>query len=55
MNGVLTATRIMKGHEVRQKCAEAKNSPTLLLAMELEAKRKLYEKNRKVSSRREVS
>ncbi|MGD6835464.1 hypothetical protein ACQCVL_02570 [Bacillus thuringiensis] len=55
MNGVLSATRIMKGHEVRKRCAEAKNNPTLLLAMELEAKRKLYEKNRKASEQREVS
>ncbi|WP_459499994.1 hypothetical protein [Bacillus sp. C1] len=55
MNGVLSATKLMKVSEVRQRCAEAKNSPTLLLAMELEAKRKLYEMNRKVSARREVS
>ncbi|WP_189339784.1 hypothetical protein [Bacillus wiedmannii] len=55
MNGVLSATRMMKGHEVRRKCAEAKSSPLLLEAMELEAKRKLYEMNRKVSARREVS
>ncbi|EJQ43992.1 hypothetical protein IEQ_04779 [Bacillus cereus BAG6X1-2] len=55
MNGVLSATRMMKGHEVRKRCAEAKNSPTLLLAMELEAKRKLYEKNREVLDRRKVS
>lgn len=47
MNGVLSAIRMMKASEVRQKCAEAKNSPTLLLALELEAKRKLYEMNRK--------
>lgn len=55
MNGVLSATRMMKASEVVKRCAEAKNSPTLLLAMELEAKQKLYEMNRKVSSRREVS
>ncbi|GAB6442042.1 hypothetical protein P4J13_28195 [Bacillus anthracis] len=55
MNGVLSATRIMKGHEVRKRCAEAKNSPTLLLAMELEAKRRIYEMNREVIDRREVS
>ncbi|HDR8451094.1 TPA: hypothetical protein QC311_003619 [Bacillus cereus] len=47
MNGVLSAIRMMKGHEVRKKCAEAKSSPTLLLAMELEAKKRLYEMNRK--------
>ncbi|WP_179955754.1 hypothetical protein [Bacillus sp. SH7-1] len=55
MNGVLSVTRIMKGHEVRRRCAEAKNSPTLLLAMELEAKRRIYEMNREVIDRREVS
>lgn len=55
MNGVLSATRIMKGHEVRKRCAEAKNNPALLLVMELEAKRNIYEMNRKVSSWREVS
>ncbi|WP_179863387.1 hypothetical protein [Bacillus pseudomycoides] len=55
MNGVLSATKLMKVAEVRKKCAEAMDSPALLLAMELEAKRKLYEMNRKVSTRREVS
>lgn len=55
MNGVLSATRMMKASEVRERCAEAKNSPTLLLAMESEAKRKLYEMNREVLERREVS
>ncbi|MGR5882374.1 hypothetical protein ACT7DC_18340 [Bacillus cereus] len=38
-----------------KKCAEARNNPLLLEAMESEAKRKLYEMNRKVSTRREVS
>ncbi len=47
MNGVLSAVRMMKGHEVRKRCAEAKNSPTLLLAMELAAKKRLYEMNHK--------
>ncbi|MGE7429056.1 hypothetical protein ACQKLM_13210 [Bacillus thuringiensis] len=50
MNGVLSATRLMKAHEVVKRCAAAKNSPVLLKAMELEAKEKLYEMNRKVSS-----
>ncbi|HHK5535283.1 TPA: hypothetical protein ACQUHH_003759 [Bacillus mobilis] len=54
MNGVFVATRIMKGHEIVKLCAEAKSSPLLLEAMESEAKRKLYEMNRKVSDR-EVS
>lgn len=55
MNGVLSASKLMKASEVVKRCAEAKNSPTLLLAMELEAKRKLYEMNREVIDRREVS
>ncbi|MED3923405.1 hypothetical protein P4644_27520 [Priestia aryabhattai] len=48
MNGVLLATRIMKGHEVVKKCAEARNNPLLLEAMESEAPsyyEKLYETN----------
>ncbi|WP_176521074.1 hypothetical protein [Bacillus toyonensis] len=55
MNGVLSASKMMKASEVVKRCAKAKNSPTLLLVMELEAKRQLYEMNRKVLSRREVS
>ncbi|WP_180232153.1 hypothetical protein [Bacillus toyonensis] len=51
MNGVFVATRMMKGHEIVKLCAEAKNSPLLLEVMESEAKRQLYEMNRKVSSR----
>ncbi|WP_176545614.1 hypothetical protein [Bacillus thuringiensis] len=55
MNGVLSATRMMKAFEVRKKCAEAKKHPEILEVMEFEAKKRLYEMNRKVSARREVS
>ncbi|WP_186323270.1 hypothetical protein [Bacillus nitratireducens] len=55
MNGVLSASKLMKASQVCQQCAEMRNNPALLLITELEAKRKMYEMNRKVSSRREVS
>ncbi|ASN71809.1 hypothetical protein 7S4_23 [uncultured Caudovirales phage] len=55
MNGVFVATRMMKGHEVRRKCAEAKSSPTQMFVEDMRRKRKLSEMNRKVSARREVS
>ncbi|WP_180255192.1 hypothetical protein [Bacillus toyonensis] len=55
MNGVLSASKLMKASQVRQQCAEMRKSPALLLITELEAKRKMYEMNRKVSSRRGVS
>ncbi|EOO66504.1 hypothetical protein IKE_03062 [Bacillus cereus VD196] len=55
MNGVFVATRIMKGHEVRKKCAESKNSPTQMFVEDMRRKRQLEEMNRKVSDRREVS
>ncbi|WP_186320873.1 hypothetical protein [Bacillus mycoides] len=55
MNGVLSASKLMKASQVRKQCAEMRNNPVLLMAMELEAKQKLSEMNRKVSSRREVS
>lgn len=55
MNGVLSASKLMKVSEVRKQCAEMRKNPALLLITELEAKRKMYEMNRKVSTRREVS
>ncbi|MFI8709839.1 hypothetical protein ACIGHG_22935 [Bacillus sp. NPDC077411] len=45
MNGVLSASKLMTAAEVRQKCTEALSNPVLLLAMELEAKRKLFAMN----------
>ncbi|CCW08692.1 hypothetical protein ACT4US_20025 [Bacillus sp. HC-Mk] len=47
MNGVLSATRLMKAREIIEKCAELRNHPTLLLVIELEAKKRLYEINYK--------
>ncbi|MEB9506566.1 hypothetical protein P4J13_21775 [Bacillus anthracis] len=55
MNGVLSASKLMKASQVRQQCAEMRKSPALLLITELEAKRRIYEMNRGVSARREVS
>ncbi|MFB5251195.1 hypothetical protein ACE38F_12475 [Bacillus mycoides] len=45
MNGVLTATRLMKAHEIVKRCAVARKNPEILEAMEFEAKQKLYEMN----------
>ncbi|WP_176519619.1 hypothetical protein [Bacillus toyonensis] len=50
MNGVLSASKLMKVSEVLKQCAEMKKSPILLLITELEAKKKLREMNRKVSA-----
>ncbi|WP_180255218.1 hypothetical protein [Bacillus toyonensis] len=47
MNGVLSATKLMKACEVIKKCAKLRNSPVLLLVVELEAKKRLYEMNHK--------
>lgn len=55
MNGVFSASRLMKASQVRQQCAEMRKSPALLLITELEVKRQLREMNCKVSARREVS
>ncbi|MED3076366.1 hypothetical protein [Bacillus wiedmannii] len=55
MNGVLSASKLMKASEVVKRCAEMRKSPVILLVTELEAKCQLKEMNRKVSARREVS
>ncbi|MGG5739725.1 hypothetical protein [Bacillus cereus group sp. IBL03679] len=55
MNGVLSASKLMKASEVVRKCAEMRNNPASLLITELEAKCQLREMNCKVSDRREVS
>ena len=55
MNGVLSASKLMKASQVRQQCAEMRDNPALLLITELEAKRKMYEMNRKVLEQKEVS
>ncbi len=55
MNGVLSASKLMKASEVVKRCAETRKHPAMLLITEIEAKRRMYEMNRKVSTRREVS
>lgn len=55
MNGVLSASKLMKASDVVKKCAEMRKSPGLLLITEIEAKCQLREMSRNVSSRREVS
>jgi hypothetical protein len=41
---VLSASRLMKASEIREVCTELRNNPTLLMALELEAKEKLYQR-----------
>ncbi|ENQ3078621.1 hypothetical protein [Bacillus multifaciens] len=50
MNGVLSASKLMTAAEVRQKCAEVRNSPAQMFINEKRAKQKLREMNRKVSN-----
>ncbi|WP_180230421.1 hypothetical protein [Bacillus anthracis] len=45
MNGILSAAKLMKGHEIVERCAVAKKHPEILEAMESEAKQKLRELN----------
>lgn len=45
MNGVLSATRMMKGHEIVKRCAVARKHPEILEAMEFKTKKRLYEIN----------
>jgi hypothetical protein len=42
MKGVFSASKMMKASEVLQMCREAKKNPALLIAVELEAKKKLF-------------
>jgi hypothetical protein len=41
---VLSASRLMKASEIREICAELRSNPTLLTALELAAKEKLYQR-----------
>jgi hypothetical protein len=41
---VLSASRLMKASEVREVCVELRSNPTLLMALELAAKEKLYKR-----------
>lgn len=42
MNVCFTASRLMKVSEVRRLCQEMRENPALLLATELQAKEKLF-------------
>lgn len=43
MNIVLSASRLMKVSEVRRLCEEMRQRPEVVLATELEAKKRVYE------------
>ncbi|QNU27465.1 hypothetical protein IC803_14485 [Geobacillus sp. 46C-IIa] len=47
---VLSASRLMKAKEIRKLCAELRNNPTLILVLNAEAKAKLYNMKKAVSS-----
>lgn len=47
MNYVLSASRLMKCRDVRMLCKEMKENPTILMALELEAKKRLFAKKQK--------
>lgn len=55
MNGVLSASKLMKASDVVKRCAEMRKSPALLLVTEIEAKCQLREMNRQIVTRRERS
>ncbi|ANB56179.1 hypothetical protein GFC29_3096 [Anoxybacillus sp. B7M1] len=44
MSICFTASRLMKASEVREFCAKLRNNPALLLATELAAKEKIYQR-----------
>ncbi|CUB52072.1 hypothetical protein BN2127_JRS10_01592 [Bacillus subtilis] len=47
MNGVLSASKLMKASEIIKKCTEMRQQLALMFVMELEVKQKLREMNRK--------
>ncbi|WP_176549459.1 hypothetical protein [Bacillus thuringiensis] len=47
MNGVLSASKLLKASEVVKKCSEMRQQLALMFVIELEVKRKLREMNRK--------
>ncbi|MEK5068064.1 hypothetical protein [Sporosarcina sp. FSL K6-1508] len=49
MSYVLSASRLMTAGEVRKMCKEMRSNPTLLLALEFEYKRKIYESKKAAS------
>jgi hypothetical protein len=50
MKGVFTASKMMKASQVLQMCRDARMSPALLIALELEAKEKLYKMQKPAGS-----
>lgn len=50
MNGMLSASKLMKAGQVRKECAEMRKHKAVMFVAEMEAKRKLIEMNRKVSN-----
>ena len=42
VNGVFVASRLAKAKDVREHCERLRQSPALLLVLELEIKRKMY-------------
>lgn len=50
MSYVFSASRLMTAGEVRKVCAEMRSNPTLLLALEFEYKRRMYEAKEKAAS-----
>jgi hypothetical protein len=50
MKGVFTASKMMKASQVLQMCRDARKSPGLLIALELEAKEKLYKMQKPAGS-----
>jgi hypothetical protein len=41
MNFTFSASRLMKAREVKELCKELRNNPTLLLAVEVKARKKM--------------
>ena len=50
MNLVLSASRLMTAREVLETCRDLRNNPTLLLALEVEAKKRLFAQKEKAAS-----
>ncbi|CAM4019076.1 hypothetical protein [Mesobacillus zeae] len=50
MNQVLSASRLMKAAEVKEICREMRKNRAMLLAVEVEAKRRLFSQKEKAAS-----
>lgn len=49
MKFVFTVSHLMKVSEVRRRCKQLKENPALLIALELELKKRLFEKEKAAS------